>query len=273
MPGFLRDPRTRGVAEASERLERSAAAERDRRGEKIAKRLGYARAGMFWKFEAFDVAPKEAPLVHGVSRSDARRSSTELSNTGQRVENAQNRGPNDGRLVCSDALGGATARRADHARRPSLDAKRITVKEKREKRESLRGRRRRGGCALIFFLGERRRGACRPLGEHMGRSLSRGPRGGGPDDEKKKKAARASRKRRRRRRRRLRRIRFFRIRSPISSRRSRRIPPHRRDATPQCRSRRRCRRRMNVRAEDRREDRPRLICWTSSRARRPSRSI
>ena len=66
---------------------------------KIAKRLGYARAGMFWKFEAFDVAPKEAPLVHGVSRSDARRSSTELSNTGQRVENAQNRGPNDGRLV------------------------------------------------------------------------------------------------------------------------------------------------------------------------------
>ena len=66
---------------------------------KIAKRLGYARAGMFWKFEAFDVAPKEAPLVHGVSRSDARRSSTELSNTGQRVENAQNGGPNDGRLV------------------------------------------------------------------------------------------------------------------------------------------------------------------------------
>jgi hypothetical protein len=66
---------------------------------KIAKRLGYARAGMFWKFEAFDVAPKEAPLVHGVSRSDARCSSTELSNTGQRVENAQNGGPNDGRLV------------------------------------------------------------------------------------------------------------------------------------------------------------------------------
>ena len=65
---------------------------------KIAKR-GSTRAGMFWKFEAFGVAPKEAPLVHGVSRSDARRSSTELSNTGQRVENAQNRGPNDGRLV------------------------------------------------------------------------------------------------------------------------------------------------------------------------------
>ena len=34
-----------------------------------------------------------------MSRSDARRSSTELSNTGQRVENAQNGGPNDGRLV------------------------------------------------------------------------------------------------------------------------------------------------------------------------------
>ena len=75
---------------------------------KIAKRLGYARAGMFWKFEAFDVAPKEAPLVHGVPRSnDARRSSTELSNTGQRVENAQNGGPNDGSLLVSPTLSAA----------------------------------------------------------------------------------------------------------------------------------------------------------------------
>ena len=70
---------------------------------KIAKRLGYARAGMFWKFESFDVAPKEAPIVqNGVPRSDARRSSTELSNNSnkeQRVENAQNGGPGHGGLV------------------------------------------------------------------------------------------------------------------------------------------------------------------------------
>ena len=76
---------------------------------KIAKRLGYARAGMFWKFEAFDVAPKEAPLVHGVPRSnDARRSSTELSiKERRRVENAQNGGPNDGRLLVSPTLSAA----------------------------------------------------------------------------------------------------------------------------------------------------------------------
>ena len=74
---------------------------------KIAKRLGYARAGMFWKFEAFDVAPKEAPLVHGVSRSETRRSSTELSNKERRVENAQNGGPNDTRRLVSPTLSAA----------------------------------------------------------------------------------------------------------------------------------------------------------------------
>ncbi len=74
---------------------------------KIAKRLGYARAGMFWKFEAFDVAPKEAPLVHGVSRSETRRSSTELSTKERRVENAQNGGPNDTRRLVSPTLSAA----------------------------------------------------------------------------------------------------------------------------------------------------------------------
>ena len=186
MPGFLRDPRTRGVAEASERLERAPPPNGTAAERKIARSAWGTRAracsGNSRRSTSRRKRHRSFTVCLALTR-DARARNSQTRDSVSRTHRTA------GRTTAGSCL--RRSRRRDRSSRRS----RSTSQSRREKNHSQRKARKAreppGTPAtrrmLFFFLGERRRGTCRPLGEHMGRSLSRGPRGG-PDDEKKKKS-------------------------------------------------------------------------------------